>query len=151
MPSLEETRRELDKDELDYPALARQLGPDALPQLKALVAEDEPRIASKAAYLAGLIAGPGSYEVVALAAGSRHDVVRVAAGATLATLPAEHAATIAAQLLADPDPGVRARALKSAARLDEATLAAQVKTMAAEDPEPVVRDLAAGIAAQDPG
>lgn len=151
MPSLDETRRELDKDELDYPALARQLGPDALPELQALVAEDEPRIASKAAYLAGVIAGPAAEEVVALAAISRHDVVRVAAAATLTTLPAEHAATIAARLLSDPDTGVRARALKSAARLDETTVTARVKTMAAEDPEPAVRDLAADIAAKRPG
>ena len=151
MPNLDETRRELDKDELDYPALARQLGPDALPELHALVSEDEPRIASKAAYLAGLIAGPTSQEVVALAALSRHDVVRVAAAATLTTLPAEHAATIAAQLLTDPDTGVRARALKSAARLEEPKLTTRVQTMAADDPEPAVRALAAGIVAKQPG
>jgi HEAT repeat protein len=151
MTSLDETRRELDKDELDYPALARQLGPDVLPDLHALVAEDEPRIASKAAYLAGVIAGPTSEVVVALAAISRHDAVRVAAAATLPTLPTEHAATIAERLLSDPDTGVRARALKSAARIDEATVTARVKTMAAEDPEPDVRDLAGDIAARRPG
>jgi hypothetical protein len=151
MPSLEEARRELDKDELDYPALARTLGEGALPELRALVAEDEPRIASKAAYLAGLIDGPASHEVVSLAAGSRHDVIRVAAAATFARLPAEHASAIAARLLADPDTGVRARALHSAARLDEPSVSARVDAMAADDPEPAVRELAAGISARRTG
>ena len=151
MPSLEEVRRELDKDELDYPALARRLGAETLPGLQTLVAEDEPRIASKAAYLAGLIAGPTSHEVVSLAAHSRHDVVRVAAAATLATLPVQHATTIAELLLSDPDIGVRARAVQSAARLDQAPLAELVQNMADHDPEPSVRALAARLAQEQPG
>ena len=48
MATLDEVRKEIDKDELDYPELALSLGAAALPQLQALVAEDEPRIASKA-------------------------------------------------------------------------------------------------------
>lgn len=87
MASLDQLRRELDKDELDYPGLAKSLGSKALPQLETLVTEDEPRIASKAAYLAGLIGTPKSKQVVALAASSRHDVVRVSAAAALAIMP----------------------------------------------------------------
>src|SRR5215211_79879 len=101
MATLDDVRRELDKDELDYPELAESLGPEVLPHLQTLVAEDEPRIASKAAYLAGLLAAPKSKQVVALAAGSRHDVVRVSAAAALASLPAAQATDIAEQLLAD--------------------------------------------------
>jgi HEAT repeat protein len=150
MLSLDEVRRELDKDELDYPALARDLGLDVLPELQALVAEDEPRIASKATYLAGLIAGPSSHEVVSMAAGSRHDVVRVAAAATLPTLPVEHATRIAETLLSDPDVGVRARAVRSAAQLDDASLAERVRVIAAEDPHEELRDLASGLTEQTP-
>jgi HEAT repeat protein len=145
MPRIEDVRRALDKDELDYPALARELGPEALPQLKELVVEDEPRIAPKAAYLAGLLAGPTSHEVVTLAAQSRHDVVRVAAAATLESLPAEQAAGIADRLLSDPDVGVRARALKGAGTFDDATIADRVRTVAQDDPEPSVREMAAGL------
>jgi hypothetical protein len=150
MPSLDEVRRELDKDELDYPALASELGPDVLPELHELVSEDEPRIASKAAYLAGLIAGPTSHEVVSLAAQSRHDAVRVAAAATLPALSVEHAAGIAETLLSDPDVGVRARAIQSAAKLEASPLAARVRAMAEEDPEPELRDLAAGLSEDAP-
>jgi HEAT repeat protein len=146
MTTLDEVRRELDKDELDYPELASELGPDALPHLETLVAEDEPRIASKAAYLAGLIAGPTSKQVVALAAGSRYDVVRVSAAAALALLPAAQATDIAEQLLADPDIGVRARAAKSAVAFDEPILSERVRAMADEDTDPSVRELAAELA-----
>ena len=146
MASLEEVRRDLDKDELDYPALASELGTGALPHLETLVTEDEPRIASKAAYLAALIAGPTSDQVVGLAARSRHDVVRVAAAAALAALPAEKAGGIGEELLRDPDVGVRARAAKSAVALNDPALLELVQTMAEEDTEPSVRELAAGLA-----
>lgn len=146
MATLIEIRRELDKDELDYPALALALGAGVLPQLQALVIEDEPRIASKAAYLAGLIAKDTSQEVVALAAGSRHDVVRVAAAAAAAMLPTNHAVDITTRLLDDTDPGVRVRAAKSAAIIDAPALRARLKTMAESDPEPHIRGLAAGVA-----
>jgi HEAT repeat protein len=144
MATLDEVRKEIDKDELDYPELALALGPGALPQLQALVAEDEPRIASKAAYLAGLISEGNSHEIVALAARSRHDVVRVAAAAAAAKLPTQHAVSVTSQLLKDSEPGVRIRAMKSAATIDEPALAAQMKTMGEQDKDPHVRTYATG-------
>lgn len=148
MATLDEVRRELDKDELDYPALASVYGADVLPQLKALVTEDEPRIASKAAYLAGAIAGGTSKEIVALAARSRHDVVRVAAAAVVAKLPATQAVDITMELLGDADQGVRVRAVKSASIIDDPILTARLKSMADHDPELYVRNLAGGVAAR---
>jgi len=149
MSTVDDLRRDLDKDELDYPALAEQYGAAALPDLRSLVAEDEPRIASKAAYLAGLIAGPESHEVVALAAHSRHDVVRVSAASARPNLPteqADQAAHIAELLLDDADSGVRARAVRSAIRLERPALSQRIRAMAESDPEPAVRDLVEGLA-----
>jgi len=146
MPDLEDVRRELDRDELNYPQLARELGPEALPQLEALVAEDEPRVASKAAYLAGVIAGPTSSRVVSLASDSRHDVVRVAAAATATALPADEVAGIVEHLMADPDVGVRARAARSAAQLEGDDLRDRLQAMARNDDEPALRELAAELA-----
>lgn len=149
MPPLDELRREIDRDEPDYPALARELGEDALPQLHQLVAEDEPRIASKAAYLAAVIAGPSSKNTVEQAAQSRHDVVRSAAAAALPALPpedAEHAAGIANRLMSDPDVTVRARAAKSAATLGSPALADSLRRMAENDDHDSLRDLAGGLA-----
>jgi HEAT repeat protein len=148
MADLDEIRRAIDKDELDYPALATELGEDALPALDALVAEDEPRIASKAAYLAALISGPTSDQVVGLASRSRHEVVRVAAASALAQLPADRAVGIAGDLLSDPDVGVRARAARSAVALGDPALLERVRTMADEDSAPALRELASDLASR---
>ena len=142
MATLEEIRQNLDKDELNYPQLAQKYGESALPHLKTLVAEDEPRIAPKAAYLAGLIAGQASEEVVSIAARSRHDVTRVAAAAATAMLPVGDGVNIASQLLNDADVGVRVMAAKSAAKIGDAALVARLRVMANQDTEGHVRALA---------
>lgn len=143
MATLDEIRKELDKDELDYPELAHTYGPAVLPHLRALVAEDEPRIAPKAAYLAGIISTDASHEVVALAARSRHDVIRVAAAAAARSLPAEHGVSLTSRLLDDSDSGVRIRAMKSAAAINSPELTARLKTMSEQDHDATVRGLAA--------
>jgi HEAT repeat protein len=145
MASLEEQLHdEFDKDEdVDYSALVEQLGPDALPELESLVRDNDPRMASQAAYLAGLIGGSSSYEVVSSAADSTHDVVRVVAAFTLSTLPPEQAAGIAERLLSDPDVGVRARAVRFAAGCEVETLVRRVHALAEEDPDETVREFAA--------
>lgn len=145
MTSLAEVRLALDKDELDYPALAEELGQEAVEQLHTLVAEDEPRIASKAAYLAALIGGPTSHEVVSLAAGSRHDAVRVSAAAVLDKLSADRGGRIAERLLSDPDVGVRARAAKSALKVKDPKMTELVRAMAEHDSHPDLRALATGL------
>jgi HEAT repeat protein len=146
MATLDEIRRELDRDELDYPGLAQTHGVNSLPQLRSLVAEDEPRIASKAAYLAGVIAGGNAKEVVALAAQSRHEVIRVAAAAAAAMLPADDAVEITSSLLQDTDARVRVRAIKSAETVNNPILIGRLKVMAGQEPEMYIRDFAAGVA-----
>ena len=146
MATLEEIRQNLDKDELNYPQLVQKYGESALPHLKTLVAEDEPRIAPKAAYLAGLIAGQASQEVVSIAAQSRHDVTRVAAAAATAMLPMGDGVNIASQLLDDADVGVRVMAAKSAAKIGDAALVARLRVMANQDRESHVRALADEVA-----
>jgi hypothetical protein len=112
MATLDNIRKELEKDELDYPELALSLGAKALPHLKTLVAEDDPRIASKAAYLAAVIGDGNAKEVVALPAQSHYVVIRaVAAAAPL--LRANHAVEITATLLGDDETGVRVGAMES--------------------------------------
>ena len=150
MASLEDQlREELEKDDqADYSALVKRFGSDALPDLERLVRENDPGMASQAAYVAGLIAAPGSHDVVSLAAASSHEVVRVAAAYTLPLLPANEAAPIAERLLADDDPGVRARAVRFAAASKAATLARQVHAIASEDPDEAVRELAVQVIEQ---
>jgi HEAT repeat protein len=145
-------RRELSKDdELDYLGLASDLGPDAIPALRDLVRDEVPRIAASAAYLAGLIAAPASRQVVEEAVQSREAVVRVAAAATLPALAGRDVAGMATKLLLDDDVGVRARAVRAAAWFDDRAIRERVRVIAAEDPEPALRELAARILARMPG
>jgi HEAT repeats len=104
--TMEEVRAVLDPDEPDYSAAAL-LGPEALPHLQALVAGDDPMLASKATYAAALIGGDQGVAVVREAASSEEPVVRVAAAASAANLTAEESSDVLAGLLRDPDAGVR--------------------------------------------
>jgi HEAT repeat protein len=137
----DELRKALDRDELNYPRLAEEAGPESIEDLEALVAEDEPRIAPKAAYLAGLINAEGSDRVVHLAARSRHDVVRASAAAALGSLTEAGATPIAERLLVDPDAGIRARTVKSVGTIG-GELQRSLQKVAEEDDDRGVRELA---------
>jgi len=150
--SEKDIKQELSKDdELDYLALASDLGPDAIPVLRDLVRDEVPRIAASAAYLAGLIAAPASRQVVGEAVESGDAVVRVAAAATLPALAGRDVAGMAKRLLLDDDVGVRARAVRAAAWFDDEAIAERVRVIAADDPEPALRELAARILTRMPG
>lgn len=110
--TMEDVRRALDPDEVDY-AAASQLGPDALPFLMDLVQGGDPGMAAKAAYLAAVLEGELSEQVVAVAAASSDVRVRVAAAHAASMLAAEPASRVLDTLLLDDDPGVQKLALRS--------------------------------------
>jgi hypothetical protein len=105
-------RKYLDPEEPNYSVAAAELGAEALPVLEALVQGADPLLASKAAYLASLIPDAESDRVIEQAARSEHPTVRVAAAAGLRSRP-DAAIETAAELIADPDAGVRKVAAKS--------------------------------------
>ena len=144
--TMDQVRSFLDPDEPDYPEAARQLGPDALPHLQTLVMGNDPLLASKAAYLAGLIGTAQSSAVVTSAAQSTYPEVRVAAAAAARHLPAPQAGTILSTALADSDVGVRKVALRSAAAVRTPGLKHRVQEMSKKDSSTVIRKLAAKIA-----
>ena len=122
----EQVRAALLAEEPDYAKLAKTLGTDAVPHLSALVGSEDALLAAKATYLAGVIGGPSSGDVVAKAAGSGQPSVRVAAASAarkLAAAPATEARgrdkaltdsdSILLRLVDDADPGVRKVALRS--------------------------------------
>jgi HEAT repeat protein len=110
---MEDVRRVLDPEEPNYEAAA-DLGPEALPHLEALVAGDDPMLASKAAYAASMLEGAAGQEIVRAAAQSDDPVVRVAAAAAARNLPAPSAREVLAGLVTDDDPGIRKVARASA-------------------------------------
>src|SRR5215217_1787761 len=82
---MNQVKAALEAEEPKYDEAAK-LGAGALPHLKKLVAGDDPLIAAKATFLAGLIDAEGSGDVVALAAQRDEVVIRVAAANSAANV-----------------------------------------------------------------
>jgi HEAT repeat protein len=144
--SIESVRAFLDQDEPAYDEGAR-LGPDALPHLATLVREGDPMLASKAAYLAGLIDGDESPAVLEQALQSDEPAVRVAAASAAQHLSGARP-ELFDRLLADDDAGVRRAALKSIGASQPSGLKAKVEDLASGDEADHVRQLAGETARQ---
>jgi HEAT repeat protein len=139
---MDRVRAYLDPEEPNYGEAARNLGADALPHLEALVSVDDPLLASKAAYLAGLLGAERSSVVLETAARSSHPVVRVAAAFAARHLPAAEAGTVLSTGIADDDLGVRKAALRSAAEVRAPGLKVRVQELSKTDPSEAIRALA---------
>jgi len=148
--TMSEVRAQLMPDEPDYERAAAELGADALPVLRDIVASGDPHLASKAAYLATLIDGAERDEIVAIASESPHDVVRVAVAAGLANQPTAASSDITERLLGDADVGVRKFAARSLASAGTAESRAALERVAESDPEPALRDFARQLLADGP-
>jgi HEAT repeat protein len=144
----EQVLAQLYPDEPDYEGAA-QLGPEALPHLMQLIEEGDPDLASKATSLAGVIDAAESIEAVDKAARSPDPVIRVAAAAALGNL-SEMPDPLAQGMLNDEDVGVRKLALRSLERQQSAGFKQKAQHMAANDPNPVLREHAARIAEELP-
>jgi HEAT repeat protein len=142
MADVDDIRPKLLVDEPDYTALAEELGPDAVPALRELVREEDPTYSPVAAYLAAVIGGFHSGDVVEEAARSSNEVIRAAAAGAAGILPADQSRAALERLLADPLPSVRARAIRSAVKVDDPRLRQTVTRLGAEDPDTDLRELA---------
>jgi HEAT repeat protein len=80
--------------------------------------------------------------VVEAAAASPHETVRIAAAAGLRNLAPAQAAPTVERLLDDQDAGVRKLALRAVTDLGMSSLEPKVESMAANDPEEALRQLA---------
>lgn len=139
--SMKQVTTALSAEETDYPEAAK-LGVGAIPHLRKLVAGDDTMMASKAAYLAGLIDAEGSGAILAQAAKSDQAVVRVAAANSLANL-SNADATLFEGLLSDPDVGVRKATVRSVGSAGRADLKPLVEQLASGDTADSIRELAA--------
>jgi HEAT repeat protein len=144
----EQILAQLYPDEPDYEGAA-QLGPEALPHLMQLVEEGDPDLASKATSLASVIDAAESAEVVDTAARSPDPVIRVAAAAALGNL-SDMPGPLAQSMLNDEDVGVRKLALRSLEKQHPAGFKQRAQQMAANDPNPVLREHAARVAEELP-
>jgi len=137
--TMAQVRAVLDPEETNYER-AKALGPEALPHLETLIKTAEPMLASKAAYLAGLLAHSDSARVVAQAAASDEPTVRVAAAAAAKHLNDADVERVLTPLLADSDPGVRRMALGSVPESAEHSLRSRVAEVADSEPDEGVRE-----------
>ena len=142
MPTSEQdVRTALGAIEPDYPALARALGPDALPALDALVRGADAHLAAKAVYLASLLADPRAAAVVRAGAARAEPQVRVASAAASRNLAPAEAGAALAPLLDDPDAGIRKVALRAIPVVVPPALRARLEAIGVRDPEPALREL----------
>jgi HEAT repeat protein len=129
----------LNADEPDYGAAAR-LGQTALPHLEVLARDAGPGMAAKAVYLASLIAGESASAVIEAASRRTDPVMRVAAAAALGRVSADRLPDVAARLLADPEDGVRRRALAALPPRYNPVLADRLDSLADTLPSGARRD-----------
>jgi len=149
MPTtLQEVQRRLNQDEPSYPQLAMELGADALPHLATLANGRDPMLASKAAYLAGVIGGAGAVPVIEAAARRPEPAVRAGAAAAVRNLDAKLAEGVATRLLADPDVGVRKVTVQSVGRLRSPAIDERLRAIQRADPEPMLREQAGRVLLQ---
>ncbi len=140
--SATELRSILDSDEPDYKQLAAVLQPDDLPQLVELVGGADAMLASKAAYAITLVHDESALQALDTAAASRFATVRLALAAGLKNMRGFDVTSVAQQLLADADVGVRKLAIKSAKTLGVSALTPALEALASNDSEPGIRALA---------
>jgi HEAT repeat protein len=134
----------LNADEPNYQQAAA-LGGEALPQLEELVRGPDPMLASKAAYLAGVIADRRSADLVQLAADRSETIVRLAAAAAATHLPAAAGAPVLIKLFADADPEVRRVAIESTPATINKELRTALEQLVRADPEPFLRSRSAEV------
>lgn len=140
--TIEEIRKWLDPEEVDYPQAAAQLGPEALPNLEELVRSSDSMLASKAVYLASLIHGERAVRILEHAIGRPEGAVRVAAAAGLKHLNEDEAGRLAERLLTDQDIGVRKTAIKSISAFSSPAIQQKLQRTIERDPEPSIREFA---------
>jgi HEAT repeat protein len=127
----------IDRDEPDY-AEAAKLGPDALPHLAQIAEASDLLRASKAAYLASLIPGSASADLLQKAAKRHEPEVRVAVAHALRNTTKTPDAVFES-LLADSDVGVRKVAIATVGRVGAPSLKATLTQLSTDDPEEHLR------------
>lgn len=140
--TMEQVRAFLDPEEPDYATAGVTLGPDALPHLEELAGGDDPMMASKAVYLAGLIGGDDARPILTAAAEHSDPVVRVSAAASVQNLDDDAALELGRRLLDDDDIGVRKVAVNAASRIESADVRNALQERVRSDQDEYIRSLA---------
>lgn len=148
--TLAKVREMINLDEPDYEALAKRLGPAAIPHLQTIVKGSDPMLASKATYVVSLIPDVKSADVLTIAAKSPQATVRIAAASAVRNLTQTTKVAVLGDLLKDEDPGIRKVALRSIEVKPEIGPKDLVMKLAANDPDDTVRNIASELVSRMP-
>ncbi len=139
--TFDQVKAALDPEEPAYNKAAAAFGAEALPHLSRLIASDHGMLASKAAYLAGLIGTDKAVDVIQRAARSGDVTVRIAAAAAAGKLTADSASDVLINLIDDGDVGVQKVALRSVPDTSSPALRARVASLSASKADSAIRSL----------
>jgi hypothetical protein len=131
----------LQQEETDY-AQASKLGEPALPILKDIIMSTDERLASKATYLASMIAGNNTD---ALQEAAKHPsvIVRIAAASASKDLSPEKAEAVLNHLVNDADVGVSKYTLQSIHSKNlSSKFKTQLKDISEKNPNELIKNLA---------
>ena len=140
--TMQQVRATLDQYEPNFATAAQNFGADALPHLEEIIRNGDSGFASRAVYLASLIAHERAGAVVAMGAERPEATMRLAVAAGARNLAARDRDPLLLRLLDSDDVGVRKLALRSVRAQPDALLAGKVERLAGNDPEPALRSLA---------
>jgi len=110
--TLEQVKLALSADEVEYSKLKRKFGKKASPHLEKLVKRSDPMLASKAAYLVGLINDEKSADILKKAATSKEILVRISVAATARNLSKVSSNKVFLEVLKDKSKKVQDVALR---------------------------------------
>jgi len=136
--TFEAVRQALAPDEPNYEHV-KELGAEALPHLTKMIESQDPHLAPKATWAAGLVGGVGTVNIAATTANSA--VRAVAAAATQHFLP-QQASSILEKLVDDKDDGVRKMALRHTPKGASRELLSKVEHIAKVTDDEYLRGLA---------
>ncbi len=139
--TFDQVKAALDPEEPAYNKAAAALGAEALPHLAKIIASDHSMLASKAAYLAGIIGTDKAVDVIQRAARSGDVTVRIAAAAAAGKLNADSASDVLINLIDDGDVGVQKVALRSVPDTSSPALRARVANLSAGKADSAIRSL----------
>ncbi|MET0181058.1 MAG: hypothetical protein ABW194_11350 [Novosphingobium sp.] len=137
----EELRVALSNEEPDYPALAARLDESDVPRVRALAERDDLALATKAIYLASLLASDSAHEIVVRAADSPTELKRIASATGLPNLPPLPRERAASRLADEPNPAVAKMVLRA---IDQPSpqLVEKIRAMESRATVPEIRALA---------
>jgi HEAT repeat protein len=141
MLTMAELRRQLSDIEPDESTYAN-IGPDDVPNLEALLDDEEAWMAARAAYALARIDTPEARTALIQAAASPREEVRVALASAAQLLPPDTSDVVLERLLDDPDVGVRKFAIRSVSDQNSAPVRARLQELATAESNPVLRSLA---------